>query len=129
MYCFKLAIVFLIGLGAIAFIRVWLTASTTSTLIQNQKVTAQISTARSTGDTLEVKQAALANPSRIASVATTQLGMVPGSSVSYMQITDDVVATDTDGDISVSGSVSAFDPSYVSVDDMVAEQASSTYGE
>ena len=129
MRCFKLAIVFLIGLGVIAVCRVALTSATTSPLMTSQKTTAALSSARSTGDNLEVQQAALANPTRISSTAINELGMVAGSNASYIGITDDVVATDSDGDISVSGSVSAYDPSYSSTDDMVAEQASSTLGE
>jgi cell division protein FtsL len=119
---FKLAIVFAIGLGLIALCRVWLTSASTSVLLTSQQTNEQVSSLRSTGENLEVEQSRLSNPSRI-SASAEALGMVKQDDGAYLSLSDDVIATDSDGDLSVAGSIKATDSSAADEQGLVASGA------
>jgi cell division protein FtsL len=106
MHLFKLVIVLVVGLAAIALCRVALTAANTELLVSSQQTSSQLSSLRSQGENLEVEQSRLSNPSRIASSAKA-LGMVAAGDGDYVTLSDGVTATDSDGDISLSGSIAA----------------------
>ena len=56
----------------------------------------------------ESEQAELYSPDRISSVAEGKLGMTERVSGNYLYLSDDVVATDSKGDISITGTFSAY---------------------
>lgn len=79
--------------------RVWLSVEAANTSLEAEQLRAQIKTARYQGDMLEVSQSALGSPSRIRSIATQTMDMVPASHVTYLTLDD------TSGTSSGSGTV------------------------
>lgn len=124
MTCFKIAVVAILVLAAIGVARVWFTAATVSTLMDSENLTSQIDTARATGANLEVQQTVLANPTRIKAYATDNLGMVTTTAIEYMDMSDGAVATDSSGNLSLSGSLVALDDG--SQQTMVADASASS---
>ena len=104
--------------------QVWFTAATVSTLMDSENLTSQIDTARATGANLEVQQTVLANPTRIKAYATDNLGMVTTTAIEYMDMSDGAVATDSSGNLSLSGSLVALDDG--SQQTMVADASASS---
>ena len=92
--------------AAFAMVRVTLTAESVSMSMEADSVAAQIDSARTLGNDLEVQQSRLANATIIRSQAS-RLGMAAPAATSVVTLDDDVVSTDSDGNLSLSGSIEA----------------------
>ena len=83
---FRVACIVAAFLACTALVCVWFSAATVTTLSESRNLTSQIEAAYQAGDELEVQRSILASPSRVQSIASERLGMVPASSVSYMDL-------------------------------------------
>ena len=95
-------IVFLV----IGFVRVGLSSAAYSIASQSSDLRAQISDARTTGESLAVQESLLSNPSNIRTEAEERLSMTAGTSASTMTLSADPVAIDSAGNLSFSESAS-----------------------
>ena len=102
----RIAAAVLVLLAALSLGRLALTSATVATAIENQGIETQIDTARTEGSTLEISQSKLSAPNRIKSEAKA-LGMAAPSSAMMIDLSGDVVVTDQQGNLSLSGSVAA----------------------
>ena len=100
----KMAAIVLVVVAALCFARIALTNATVSTMIESDALSAQISEARSTGTSLEMEQSTLSNTAAINSAAK-RLGMTAPYEVGTIALSPDVVATDANGSLSLSGTV------------------------
>ena len=100
----KMAAIVLVVVAALCFARIALTNATVSTMIESDALSAQISEARSTGPSLEMEQSTLSNTAAINSAAK-RLGMTAPYEVGTIALSPDVVATDANGSLSLSGTV------------------------
>ena len=94
--------------AVIACVRVGLSAMSVSTLIEVSELSEQIELARTTGNDLEVVQTQLSNSTHI-KLEATSLGMAAAEQTSVVTLSADVVATDEQGNLSLSGSISAIE--------------------
>ena len=99
-----MAAIVLVVVAALCFARIALTNATVSTMIESDALSAQISEARSTGTSLEMEQSTLSNTAAINSAAK-RLGMTAPYEVGTIALSPDVVATDANGSLSLSGTV------------------------
>lgn len=97
-----------IVIAAIACVRVGLSAMSVNTSIATSELSSQIESARTTGNDLEVKQSQLSNSTHI-KLEATGLGMAAPSETTVVTLEPDVVATDAQGSLSLSGSLSAIE--------------------
>lgn len=95
-------------IAAIACVRVGLSAMSVNTSIATSELSSQIESARTTGNDLEVKQSQLSNSTHI-KLEATGLGMAAPSETTVVTLEPDVVATDAQGNLSLSGSLSAIE--------------------
>lgn len=102
----KIAAVVLVALTCMAFARVALSAATVATSMESQELSSRIDEARSTGTSLEVSESVLANPTRVRQEAE-RLGMAAPAEVGTIALEPDVVVTDENGALSLSGSIDA----------------------
>lgn len=100
----KMAAVLLVVVAVLCFARIALTNAAVTTMIQSDNLSAQISTARSTGVSLEMEQSLLASTSAINS-AVKRLNMAAPFEVGTIVLDEDVVALDGNGDLSLSSSI------------------------
>ena len=100
----KMAAIVLVVVAALCFARIALTNATVSTMIESDALSTQISEARSTGTSLEMEQSTLSNTAAINSAAK-RLGMSAPYEVGTIVLSPDVVATDANGSLSLSGTV------------------------
>lgn len=100
----KLAAVVLVAIAVFSFARIALTNAAVTTMIESDGISAQISEARSSGVGLEMEQSVLSSTSAINS-AVKRLGMAAPAEVGTLVLDPDVVATDAQGGLSLSGSV------------------------
>ena len=100
----KMAAIVLVVVAALCFARIALTNATVSTMIESDALSTQISEARSTGTSLEMEQSTLSNTAAINSAAK-RLGMTAPYEVGTIALSPDVVATDANGSLSLSGTV------------------------
>lgn len=87
-------------------VRVGLTAASVTSSIAADDLSAKIENARSYGSDLEVQQSRLSNSTHIR-VEAASLGMAPPLSTEAVVLPPDIVATDAEGDLSLSGSIAA----------------------
>lgn len=97
-----------IVVAAIACVRVGLSALSVNTSIATSELSSQIETARTTGNDLEVMQSQLSNSTHI-KLEATGLGMSAPAETTVVTLDPDVVATDAQGNLSLSGSLSAIE--------------------
>ena len=107
LFCFKVVIALAITFAVVAAARVFLTTATTSTLLESKALAAQIESARTAGDDLEIQQNILTNTTRIQRVASESLGMGPAVGHETISLDDWILATDSNGVLSLDGSLSA----------------------
>lgn len=100
----KLAAVVLVLIAVLSFARIALTNATVNIMIESDTLSSQISTARSTGVSLEMEQSVLSSTSALNS-AVKRLHMVAPGEIGAIALTPDVVVTDADGSLSLSSSV------------------------
>ncbi len=94
--------------AVIACVRVGLSAMSINTSIATSELSSQIETARTAGNDLEVMQSQLSNSTHI-KLEATGLGMAAPESTTVVTLSPDVVATDAQGNLSLSGSLSAIE--------------------
>ena len=94
-------IVFLV----IGFVRVGLSSAAYSIASQSSDLRAQISDARTTGESLAVQESLLSNPNNIRTEAGERLSMTAATNSSTMTLSVDPVAIDSAGNLSFSESV------------------------
>ena len=96
--------VVLVFAAVLAFARIALTSATVSTLIESDTLSSEISEARSFGTSLEMQQSVLTSKQALDS-AVKRLGMVPVYDIQTISLGADVVAVDTQGNLSLSDTV------------------------
>ena len=84
--------------------RIAITSATVTTLLESDSISTQISTARSTGTSLEMEQSALASTPHLRAAAK-KFGMQTPYVIGTIALDPDVVATDGAGNLSLSGTV------------------------
>ena len=109
----KVVAVLILAFTLLCVARVTLSSATVATANENQEISNQIDTARTEGSSLEIAQSKLSAPTRVKETAA-EMGMASPNSVMMIDISGDIVKTDSNGDLSLSQSVSA----------MVQQQAS-----
>lgn len=97
------AVVLVLG-SLICFARIGLASAAVTTSLESQQLSSQISEARSGGNNLEVTQSSLSNPTHVKSEAS-RLEMTLPETVGTIDLDTDVVAVDSQGDLSLSKSV------------------------
>lgn len=102
----KLVLVFVIVFAVIGAVRITLSSSTVASALEAKRIENEISLARSNASELEVIQSTLSNPSRIKSEAVS-IGMASPATTAYMDMSGDIVVKDADGNLSLTGSMSA----------------------
>lgn len=100
----KMAAIVLVVVTALAFARIALTNAAVVTMIESDAISSQIADARTTGVSLEMEQSVLSNTSAIKAAAK-RLGMATPYEVESIILSPDVVATTSDGALSLSGTV------------------------
>lgn len=101
----SLAKAFAVVLAVVAVlgcVRISLSSATVMTALETRELSSQIETARSEGNALEVVQSSLSNPTRVKDAATL-LGMSAPAYVANIDLSGDVVVTDEQGNLSLSG--------------------------
>lgn len=94
------------AIALVCCVRVALTAASVSTSLESSAMSAQIETARSTGNDLEVQQSQLSNSMHVR-LAASSLGMAAPAETAAVVLTPDIVVTDETGALSLSGSLAA----------------------
>ena len=91
----------IVGIG-----RISLSSISVAAAIEANELSQEINTAREAGNSLEVEQSTLSNPTRIKTEAV-KLGMNEPTQTHFMSLPEDVVVTDEQGNLSLSGSIAA----------------------
>lgn len=104
----KICAVVLVALSLIAVARVAITSAAAACALETKAIEQDIETARTEGNDLEVAQSMLSNPSRIKHKAES-LGMAAPTAdyTDHIVLSDDVVAVDAQGKLSLSESIAA----------------------
>lgn len=102
----KVAAVLILAFTLLCVARVTLSSATVATANENQQISNQIDTARTEGSTLEIAQSKLASTARVKETAA-EMGMASPNSVLMIDISGDIVKTDSNGDLSLSQSIAA----------------------
>lgn len=90
--------------AVLSCVRIALTSATVTTMLESDTISTQISTARSTGTSLEMEQSALSSTPHLRAAAK-KFGMQTPYIVGTIALDADVVATDGAGNLSLSGTV------------------------
>lgn len=102
----KIIVVAACIVAALCCVRVGLFAASVTSSNAADELSSQIEAARSYGSDLEVQQSRLSNSSHIR-IEAAALGMAAPSSTEAVVLGPDIVATDAEGNLSLSGSISA----------------------
>lgn len=102
----KIIAVVAVVLALVCCVRVGLAAASVTTSMESDALSAQIETARSTGNDLEVQQSQLSNSMHIRLEAAS-LGMAAPAQTEKVTLSQDLVALDASGSLSLSGSIAA----------------------
>ena len=94
----------IIVLGIVGFGRIFLTHQTVEVIHESAVISTQISEARTAGTVLEVSQSALVSTATVQERATA-LGMGEPEYVTTIVLPQDVIATDSQGNLSLGKSV------------------------
>lgn len=98
------ASVILLVVALFAAAHVWLDSASVSVSVKAQSVSTDLASVRHEGSLLEVEVSTLANPARIQAQANA-LGMISPESATSIRLGEDVVVTNSAGDLSLAGSV------------------------
>lgn len=101
----KVVVVVAMVVAALCCVRVGLAAASVTTSIESSKISADIESARSMGNDLEVQQSQLSNSMHIR-VEAAGMNMGAPATTAVVTLAPDVVATDDAGNLSLSGSLS-----------------------
>ncbi len=102
----KLTVAAVLVFAFVGFVRVSLNAATVAEALEAREVSSLLEDSRSSISELEVMQSSLSNPTRIKAEAAL-LGMGSPESTSVLDLSGDIVATDGEGNLSLSGSLDA----------------------
>lgn len=102
----KALVVFVVLFAGVGVCRISLSSVAVSAAIEAKEFNKNINEEREKGNTLEVEQSTLSNPTRIKAEAT-KLGLAAPEKTKFMVMSKDVVVTDEQGNLSLSGSVEA----------------------
>ncbi len=102
----RVLVVLIVAFALIGWVRISLASATVATALEANEIDHQISEARDAGAQLEVAQSSLANPARVKRDALA-IGMRSPASSSFIDISGDIVVTDAEGRLSLSGTVNA----------------------
>ena len=100
----KVAVVMFCVLAVLGFARVSISTATISAALETQSLSSEISDIRSQTSSLEAIQGSLSNPTRLRATAIL-LGMVEPFQTTYLDMSQDSVALDSEGNLSLSGSI------------------------
>lgn len=100
----KLAVVLVLAITLVAFVRVGLVAGTVSSSISIDQTSEQMSALRSSARDLEVQYSMVSNPTTIKREAEA-LGMKPAADIITLTLPEDVVQTNDRGELSLSKSL------------------------
>lgn len=103
LYAKILAVVF-VGFALLGFVRIGLASATVTTALSSEALSSQLEAARSTGNSLEVRESYLSNPTYI-KTESAKLGMVQPSETASLSLAADIVSTDAQGNLSLSKSL------------------------
>lgn len=98
----KVFAVVLAVMAVLSCARITFSSAAVTTALETRELSSQIESARSQGNALEVAQSSLSNSARIKDAATL-LGMSAPAYVATMDLSGDVVVTDEQGNLSLSG--------------------------
>lgn len=90
----------------IGFINITFTSAALASATEQDAVKTEISNAREEGKALEVELGSLSNPTSIKEKAA-ELGMAPATDVLQINLEEDIVKTDADGNLALAGSLKA----------------------
>ena len=99
----KLFMVALAVFAVIGCVRIALSAATVNTMVASESITAQTNTLRSSSTDLEVRETSLAGSNHIKTAAA-QLDMAAATDTTVLTLPADVVALDSNGNLSLSKS-------------------------
>ncbi len=102
----KVFAVILVVFALLGFVRIGLASATVTTALSSQEISTEIEAARSAGNSLEVRESYLSNPSNIRLEAS-KLKMAAATDASVITLPKDVVITDEQGNLSLSMSLAA----------------------
>lgn len=101
----KLLAAVAVAVALIAIVRVTIASASAACALETREITQNIESARSEGNDLEVAQSVLSNPARIRAQAESMNMAAPTAEFTdQIVLGDDVVATDGDGNLSLSES-------------------------
>ncbi len=98
-----LAAVFVV-FALLGFVRIGLASATVTTTLSTEALSTQLENARSAGNSLQVRESNLSNTTHI-KTESAKLGMVQPSETAAIALPADIVATDTQGNLSLSKSL------------------------
>lgn len=102
----KATVAAVVVFAAIGFGRITLSAATVAEALEAREITTNLEIVRSNISDLEVQQSSLSNPTRIKTEAA-ELGMAAPATSTVIDISGDVVVTDEDGNLSLTGSIAS----------------------
>lgn len=94
-------------LAVAGVVRVGFTNAAVAANIANEELSMDVNAARAEAGELEVQASNLSNPAYVREYASTKLGMQAPETVETLTLGEDVVVTDGDGALSLSGSLAA----------------------
>ncbi len=103
---FRVGVVVAIVVAVLCCARVGLAAANISATIATSELSSQIEAQRTTGNDLEVQQSQLSNSMHIR-IAAEGLGMAAPAATEAVVLSEDVIATDASGNLSLSASLSS----------------------
>lgn len=103
---FRVGVVVAIVVAALCCVRVGLAAANVSATIATSELSSQIESQRTAGNDLEVQQSQLSNSMHIR-IAAEGLGMAAPAATEAVVLSEDIIATDASGNLSLSGSLSS----------------------
>lgn len=92
--------------GIVACARIGFASATVTTSLETERLSAQVESVRSGSVHLEVTESALGNPTAVKETAVKQLGMAAPEEVGKLTLSEDVVAFDDAGNLSLARSLS-----------------------
>ncbi|MBQ9690769.1 MAG: hypothetical protein IJV62_01480 [Eggerthellaceae bacterium] len=107
-HAFVIALVGVFFVALISFVRIALITQTVQMSIEANTLDQQIEALHSQSAALEVQHSRLANTSVVREQALA-MGMTSPESITYVDLSEDVVVTDAAGDLSLVGSMQAFE--------------------
>lgn len=97
----------LVVFAILGFVRIGLASATVTTALAADEIASSISSVRSEGNELEVRQSHLSNPANVKLEAETKLKMHEPAEALTLTLSKDVVTVDSEGNLSLAMSLAA----------------------